>query len=120
MVVANAQGDLTTQAIPSGGGGGFGSGTTLTINLTGNVSNLNVSGVSILSLSANANNREIKGLTGGVAGQVITIINTDSSDKIKFKKETGSQKFREDLKVEKKKGAIIMYNGTHWYILSKQ
>ncbi|MGB0918850.1 MAG: hypothetical protein ACPGU4_14750, partial [Flavobacteriales bacterium] len=64
-------------------------------------------------------NREIRGLTGGVAGQVICIVNTDSNDKVKFKKNVGTQRFREDLNAEKKKGAIIMYNGSNWYVLSK-
>jgi len=118
MVIADANGDLSTQAIPSGGGGGFGSGTTLNLNLTSNITNQNVSGVSIIRLSANGN-REIQGLTGGVAGQVICIVNTDSNDHIKFKKDTGTQQFRDELEVNKEEGAIIMYDGSYWYVLSK-
>ncbi len=118
MVIADANGDLSTQAIPSGGGGGFGSGTTLNLNLTSNITNQNVSGVSIIRLSANGN-REIQGLTGGVAGQVICIVNTDSNDDIKFKDNTGTQQFRDELEVKKEEGAIIMYDGSYWYVLSK-
>ena len=117
MVVADAQGDLSTQAIPSGGG--FGSGTTLTIYLSNDIVNLDVSGVSILSVSADYSNYEVKGLTGGVAGQVIAIVNTDSGDEVKFKENTGTQRFRDELKVKEKEGAIIMYDGSYWYILSK-
>ena len=119
MVVANANGDLSTQAIPSSGGGGFGSGTTLNLNVTSDISDQNVSGVSIIRLDANNSSHEIKGLTGGVAGQVICIVNTDSSHKVKFKKDQGTQQFRNDLEVDKEDGAIIMYDGSYWYVLSK-
>lgn len=120
MVVADAQGDLSTQAIPSGGGGGgFGSGTTLTLNITGDITSQNVSGVSILRLDANNSSHEIKGLSGGVAGQVICIANIDSNHKVKFKKDQGAQRFREDLEVKKKEGAIIMYDGSYWYVISQ-
>lgn len=118
MVVADANGDLSTQSIPSGGGG-FGSGSTLDLYLTGDVTNQNVSGVSIIRLDANNSSHEIKGLTGGVAGQIICIVNTDSNHKVKFKKDVGTQRFRNDVEVEKKDGAIIMYDGSYWYILSK-
>ncbi|MCF8465526.1 MAG: hypothetical protein K9G41_11835 [Flavobacteriales bacterium] len=119
MVVANANGDLSTQAIPSSGGGGFGSGTTLNLNVTSDINNQNVSGVSIIRLDANNSSHEIKGLTGGVAGQVICIVNTDSNHKVKFKKDQGTQQFRNDLEVDKEDGAIIMYDGSYWYVLSK-
>lgn len=119
MVVADAQGDLTTQPIPSGGGGGFGSGTTLNLHLTGNVSNVNVSGVSVIRLSANSNNRKVEGFTGGVAGQVICIVNTTSNRKVKFEDDEGTQELRDKLDVKEKEGAIIMYDGNYWYILSK-
>jgi hypothetical protein len=119
MVVADANGDLSTQSIPSGGGGGFGSGTTLNLNVTSDISNQNVSGVSIIRLDADNSSHEIEGFTGGVAGQVICIVNTDSNHKVKFKKDQGTQRMREDLEVEKKEGAIIIYDGSYWYILSK-
>lgn len=118
MVVADNNGNLSTQSIPSGGGG-FGSGTTLNLYLTDDVVNQNVSGVSIIRFKSDGDDYEIKGLVGGVAGQVICIVNTESDDKVKFKKNTGAQRFREDLEVNKKDGAIIMYDGFYWYIISK-
>ncbi|TNF26848.1 MAG: hypothetical protein EP314_05435 [Bacteroidetes bacterium] len=120
MVVVDSDGTMSTQSIPSaGGGGGFGSGSTLNLNVTNDISNLNVAGVSIIRLDANNSSHEIKGITGGVAGQVICIVNTDSSHKVKFKKDEGVQRFRDDLEVSKKEGAIIMYDGVYWYVLSR-
>ena len=119
MVVTDANGNLSSQAIPSGGGGGFGSGTTLNRHMTNDVTNLNVSGVSIIRFTTNGDDHYVKGLTGGVAGQVICIVNRDSSKKVKFKKNQGTQRFREDLDVDDKEGAIIMYDGQYWYVISK-
>lgn len=117
MVVADAQGNLTTQPIPTASG--FGTGTTIDLHLTNDIINQDVSGVSVIRLSSSNSNNEIKGLTGGVAGQIICLVNTDSSHKVKFKKDQGTQQFRDDLTVEKKEGGIIMFDGVHWYILSK-
>lgn len=119
MVVTDNNGNLSTQSIPSGGGGGGGGGSTVTYNMSGDVSNYNVSGVSVLMVNPGSSDRDIDGLTGGVAGQIIYVMNIDNDKKVTFEKETGSQQFREKLDVEKKSGAIIMYNGSHWYILSK-
>lgn len=116
MVVADGNGNLSTQAIPVGGGA-FGTGTTLALHVTADISNQDVSGVSIIHLTTN--NHDIKGLTGGVAGQIICIIKRDSDKKIKFKKEEGSQKFVEDFEVKKKEGGIIMFDGIEWYVISK-
>lgn len=118
MVVADNLGNVSTQAIPSGGGG-FGSGTTLNLNLTNDVTSQNVSGVSIIRLDSNNSSNEVKGLSGGVAGQIICIVNTDPNHKVKFKKDQGTQRFREDVEVDKKDGAIIMYDGSYWYVLSR-
>lgn len=121
MVVADAQGDLSTQAIPSGGttSGGFGSGTILNLNVTEDINDQNVSGVSVIRLDADNGSHDINGLTGGVAGQVICIANTDDSHKVKFKKQQGTQQFRDNLEVKEKDGALIMYDGFHWYVISK-
>ncbi len=116
MVVTDNNGNLSTQAIPGGGGGG---GSTVTYNMSGDVNNYNVSGVSVLMIDPGSSDRDIDGLTGGVAGQIIYLMNIDNNKKVTFEKETGSQQFREKLDLDKKEGAIIMYNGSHWYILSE-
>lgn len=118
MVVADNNGNLSTQSIPGGGG----SGSTVTLSINSNEYNYNVSGVSILELYPISGDHEIRGLSGGVAGQIIYVINKEvdgDDDKVTFKKDTGTQQFRQDLEVKAKEGAIIMYNGSDWYILSK-
>ncbi len=121
MVVTDANGNLSTQAIPGGGGGdAIVIGNKMTLHLTNDVSSLNVSGVSYLLISTNSSSNEIKGFSGGVDGQMLYIINQDSGDDIKIKKNQGSQQTREDVDVKKKEGRILMYNGSHWYCMSKE
>jgi hypothetical protein len=120
MVVADANGNLSTQSIPGGSGGdAIIIGNKMTLHLTNDVNSLNVSGISYLELSTTSSSNEIKGLSGGVDGQIIYIINKDSGDDIKIKKNTGTQQTREDVQVKKKEGRIIMFNGTHWYLMSQ-
>lgn len=114
MVVTDNNGNLSTQAIPGSGGG-----TSITLNLTGDITNYNVSGVSIMYVNPGSSDREIKGLSGGVAGQIIYIVNIDNDKKVKLKKNVASQKFKEDVDIDKYHGAIILYTGSFWAILSK-
>lgn len=117
MVVADNNGNLSTQTIPSGGS----SGSTVSLDLHSTQYNYNVSGVSILELVPYSGDRQIRGLSGGVAGQIIYIINKDwsGSDKVTFVANTGTQQFLEHLEIDANDGAIIMYNGSNWFILSK-
>lgn len=115
MVVADGSGNLSTQPVPSGAGGSM-----ITVNLTSNVTNLNVSGVGIIRGVVSGGDKEIRGFVGGVAGQVIYVINTNSSGgKIKFKKNTGTQRMRQDRDVKPLEGCQIMYDGSHWYIVAR-
>ncbi|MCF8276445.1 MAG: hypothetical protein K9J17_06905 [Flavobacteriales bacterium] len=113
MVVASSNGTLSTQTIPSGGS----SGTTLSLSLSSNVTSQDVSGVSILEVTY-SNDKDIRGLSGGVDGQIIYVVNTASNDKVEFKKNQGTQQFIEDFNVEHGEGAIIMFMGSKWYRIS--
>jgi len=115
MVVADANGVLSTQPIPSAGPGG---GTTLYVDATGDMSNVDVSGVSYIHATSDNNNNEVNGLVGGVLNQVIYLVNTSNKD-LKFKKDVGTQQFIKDFDLKKEEGGMIMFNGTTWHILSK-
>ncbi len=115
MVVADSEGQLSTQTIPSGGVGG---GTTLYLNVTSDQSNLDVSGVSFIHATSDHNSNEINGLVGGVQNQVIYLINTSNKD-LKFKKDTGTQQFIADFDLKKEEGGMIMYSGSQWHVISK-
>jgi len=115
MVVADNDGDLSTQAIPSGG---VGSGTALYLNLTSDVSDVDVTGISFIHVSTNGNH-DVEGLNGGTINQVIYLVNTGTVDDIKFKKDEGTQQLLKDLDLKKEEGAAIMFNGTNWQIISK-
>lgn len=116
MVVADANGDLTTQAVPSGG---VWTGTTMNLTLTNHITDLDVSGVSIIRATTVGGDYEIRGLVGGVAGQQISIVTLVNSDgKIKFKKEIGTQQHVKDNDVNSTEGAIMLYDGYNWYFTS--
>ena len=115
MVVADSEGDLSTQAIPSGGPG---SGSMLLLHLTSNETDVDVSGVSYIHASTTGGN-EIKGLVGGVMNQIIYLINSDNVDDIKFQKNEGTQEFLKDFDLQKQEGGIIMFDGVNWLVISK-
>lgn len=115
MVVADADGDLSTQSIPSSGPGG---GSTLNLHLTSHTTDVDVSGVSYIYVTTNGNH-DVKGFTGGVTNQVINLINRGTVDDVKFKKDEGTQEFLKELNLKKEEGAIVMFDGTDWFILSK-
>lgn len=116
MVVADAQGDLSTQAIPSGGGPGAGS--TLNVTLTSHTTDIDVTGVSYMYMNTTGN-YDVKGLVGGTVNQIIYLINQGTVDDIKFKRNEGTQEFLKDLDLKKEEGGIIMFDGTNWFVLSK-
>lgn len=115
MVVADAHGQLSTQAIPSGG---LGAGTTLYVNATGDISNLDVSGVSFIHATSDHNNNEVNGLVGGVLNQIVYLINSSDKD-LKFQKEVGTQELIQDFELKKEEGGILMYSGSAWHVISK-
>ena len=115
MVVADSDGDLSTQSIPSGGPG---AGSTLHITLTAHTTDVDVSGVSYMYVNTTGN-YDIKGLVGGVANQIVYLINQGTVDDVKFKKDEGTQEFLKDLDLKKEEGSIIMFDGTNWFVLSK-
>lgn len=98
----------------------FGSGSKLELNLTANVTDLDVTGVGDIYLTSSADNYEIRGTVGGVDRQVIRIINRNSANrKVKLKKSVGTQDFIQDLDINRQEGAIIMYDGSEWYVISR-
>ncbi|HAP68349.1 MAG TPA: hypothetical protein DCR04_01255 [Flavobacteriales bacterium] len=116
MVVADADGQLATQAIPSGGPG---AGTTLYLNVTtGNTPNLDVDGVSFIHVTSDDDDNEIRGFKNGVLNQIIYLINTSDKD-LKFKKNVGNQKFLKDFDLKKEEGGLLMYSGSEWHVISK-
>lgn len=115
MVVANTDGDLSTQSIPSGGPG---VGATLNVTLTSHTTDIDVAGVSYMYMNTTGN-YDVKGLVGGVTNQIIYLINQGTVDDIKFKDDEGTQEFLKDLDLKKEEGAIIMFDGNNWIILSK-
>lgn len=115
MVVADANGQLSTQPIPSGGPG---SGTTLYVNATSDINNLDVTGVSFIHATSDDNNNEVLGLVGGVLNQIIYLVNTSNKD-LKFKKDTGTQELIKDFDLKKEEGGMLMFNGADWQIISK-
>jgi len=114
MVVADANGQLSTQPIPAAPG----TGTTLNIHLTNNVSNIDVAGVSFIYFTTD-DDHEIRGFQGGVQNQIIYLANPEDEDDIKFKKNNGMQKFIKDLDLKKEEGAIVMYTGSNWITISQ-
>ncbi len=115
MVVADANGQLSTQPVPTPGPG---AGTTMYLNATNDISNLDVSGVSFIHVTSDDNNNEVSGLVGGILNQVIYLINTSNRD-LKFKKNVGTQQFIQDFDLKKEEGGMIMYSGTQWHVVSK-
>lgn len=115
MVVADADGNLSTQPVPTSGPG---SGTTLSVHLTDDLEDLDVSGVSYIYFTTDGNH-DIEGLTGGVQNQIIYVMNPEDDDDVKFKKNQGTQQFRKDVDVKKEEGAIILYTGSEWIAISK-
>lgn len=115
MVVADANGQLTTQPIPSAGPG---AGTTLYLNVTNDISNVNVAGVSFIHVTSDNNNNEVDGLTGGIQNQVIYLINTSNRD-LKFNNDSGTQQFLQDFDLKKEEGGMIMFSGSKWHVISK-
>ncbi|MDP6908567.1 MAG: hypothetical protein QF371_03625, partial [Flavobacteriales bacterium] len=114
MVIADANGQLSTQAIPTAPG----SGSTLYLNMTSDISDLDVAGVSFIHVTTNAQH-DIEGLVGGVLNQVIYLINRSSNHDVKFKKEEGTQQFFKDWDLKKEEGGMIMYSGSEWHVISK-
>lgn len=114
MVVADENGQLSTQAIPTAPG----SGSTLNIHLTNNVSNIDVTGVSFIYFTTD-DDHEIRGFQGGVQNQIIYLANPEDEDDIKFKKNNGMQKFLKDFDLKEEEGAIVMYTGSNWITISK-
>ena len=115
MVVADSEGQLSTQAIPASGPG---AGSTLNLHLTGDAYNIDVSGVSFIYVTTTGSH-EIFGLTGGVQNQIIHLVNPEEDDDVKFKKEEGTQEFIKDFDLKKEEGGIIMYTGSKWIAISK-
>lgn len=115
MVVADANGNLSTQPVPTAGPGAGG---TLNLHLTDDITDVDVSGVSYMYLTTDGNH-DIEGLVGGVANQIIYIVNPEDEDDVRFKKNQGTQQFPKDLDVKKEEGAMIMFTGNEWIAISK-
>lgn len=94
-------------------------GSKLELELSAHVTDLDVTGVGAIYFNNSVNNIEIRGTVGAVEGQVIEIVNRSPNRDSKLKVGLGTQKFIQDLTISKQEGAIIKYDGSNWYVISR-
>ncbi len=133
-------GDGTTETIRLHGDGKIGIGTTsptTTLDVEGTVSykhtafstagptdNVDVSGTTVLEVDTSSNNVVIGGFTGGVQGQILYIVKTDTANLIQLEHNEGggSQDIflttGADERVVGYGGYTLYCNGTSWFSLS--
>jgi hypothetical protein len=94
---------------------------TATASATGPTDNFNVAGVNVVLIDTSSNNVTIGGFVGGVAGQVLYVVRTSTTNSatLEYNEGTGNQdiflKSEVDETLDVYGGWVLVCNGTNWY-----
>jgi hypothetical protein len=94
---------------------------TVTASSAGPTDNFNVAGANVVLVDTSSNDVTIGGFVGGVAGQVLYVVRTSTTNKAKleYNEGTGNQdiflKSEGDEELEVYGGWVLVCNGTNWY-----
>ena len=120
-------GNVTSFGTVSGISGSFGKLILNTATVSSpSVSNYDVSGIGILFIVPNSNWENIAGLSGGVTGQVLQIINANNDavsccTGVVFQNDNagGTQKIKcsSDMPLGSNQGVSLVFDGTYWRVM---